>query len=473
MSDVKPTTTFVTIYIDLELDAKELKTNESRFQNFETLASTGIPLCVFISPQHLERLESLIQRYPNVILYKTVEIKDIWISQLVEKENDKEKGTIGLPSTNNPAKDNHAYMILQNSKIEFVKQVADANPFKTSQFAWIDFSIFHVFTYTEQTKQQLSKLSTCKLKHDRLVIPGCHPRIDSLPNILARIQWRFCGGFFMGTANAIQEFFEFYQENLPLFLKTHKKLIWEVNFWAYLESFCYWRPLWYAADHNDSIVSVPQTFLYEQNADIYYLSFEHSERDMRMRARFQQLQINAVRCDGVEGDFTIAHFRMIQRFLQESTKKFCIFMEDDVFISKDLSKRINELTEKMVALDLDILSIGYLITCSPRNCHWLPQIDTMGQYTIHNYHDELWGTQGYILTRAYAMYLVEKYTLNYVELGKQYPNLTCWSPDFLITKKGKRALLSPMLCVEEGNIKGDFSQGDPHGQLALDRKSVV
>ena len=450
-------TTFITIYIDLELKNPELKnTTESRFKNFEHLASTGVPICICVSPQHVDRLKEVSEKFPNVRLHKVIHIEDIWLSQFVDKNK------MTLPNTSNPVKDTHNYMILQNSKIEIVKEIMDTNPFQTPQFAWIDFSIFHVFKKIEETKLQIIEVSTCSLKENKIYIPGCCPKITSLPRLLENIQWRFCGGFFIGTKHAIEDFFDLYQENIPLFLKSYNKIIWEVNFWAYLETFCNWQPVWYLADHNDTILNIPSTFLHTQSADIYYLSFPHSERDVRMQKRFRELQMGATRANGYVGDYTIGHLQMIQKFLKESKKNFCIFMEDDVYISKDLTKQMNNLTEKMMELDLDVLLIGYLLTHSARNCHWIPQIDTMGSYTFHSYTDDLWGAQGYILTRAHAMYIVQKYTLDYLELTKKYPTLTCWSPDFIITKKGKRALVSPMLCVEEGNIRGDHP-----GQLAL------
>jgi hypothetical protein len=39
-------------------------------------------------------------------------------------------------------------------------------------------------------------------------------------------------------------------------------LSWDVNNWAYLEATTDWRPTWYKADHNDTIVRVPSNFFY-------------------------------------------------------------------------------------------------------------------------------------------------------------------------------------------------------------------
>jgi hypothetical protein len=52
-----------------------------------------------------------------------------------------------------------------------------------------------------------------------------------------------------------------------MFLETHRKLIWEVNFWAWLEAKDYWKPKWYSADHNDSIFNIPTQYYANRLAD--------------------------------------------------------------------------------------------------------------------------------------------------------------------------------------------------------------
>jgi hypothetical protein len=34
-------------------------------------------------------------------------------------------------------------------------------------------------------------------------------------------------------------------------------LVWEVNYWAWLEAEGYISPIWYLADHNDTIINIP------------------------------------------------------------------------------------------------------------------------------------------------------------------------------------------------------------------------
>ena len=55
-----------------------------------------------------------------------------------------------------------------------------------------------------------------------------------------------------------------YREHYPRFLHEQKKLVWEVNIWAWLEANTDWRPDWYSADHNDRILHLPDHFFVKE-----------------------------------------------------------------------------------------------------------------------------------------------------------------------------------------------------------------
>jgi len=40
-------------------------------------------------------------------------------------------------------------------------------------------------------------------------------------------------------------------------LAKYKRMLWEVNVWAILEYEYGWNPTWYRANHDDSIVRIP------------------------------------------------------------------------------------------------------------------------------------------------------------------------------------------------------------------------
>ena len=54
----------------------------------------------------------------------------------------------------------------------------------------------------------------------------------------------------------------------------------------------------------------------------------------------------------------------------------------------------------------------------------------------------------YLLSRSYAKYLIDTFTIDWAFNNKDKP----YSPDWIITKNGNRALIWPPLGVEEGEV---------------------
>jgi hypothetical protein len=62
----------------------------------------------------------------------------------------------------------------------------------------------------------------------------------------------------------------------------------------------------------------------------------------------------------------------------------------------------------------------------------------------------------YLISRNYAKFLLDKFTPQFA-----FENIGSlnYSPDWIITKNGKRALINPMIAVEEGvNLSGHEGQ---------------
>ena len=144
-----------------------------------------------------------------------------------------------------------------NSKIEFIKRAIDAAHFPASHHAWIDFSIFHVFRRPVETRAYIEMLGASRLAPSCLIMPGCWQKGYGLDRVFIAVNWRFCGGFFIGDNQSLQGM---YDATRNLLCKGHG-LIWEVNFWAYMESIGAIQPRWIHSDHNDSIVQIPREYL--------------------------------------------------------------------------------------------------------------------------------------------------------------------------------------------------------------------
>jgi len=251
MSVITFVTAFMTIY-DIPYQNKDMNW---RFQHFIKICETGIQLAAFCSRDCEEYFRlNILTKYSNVILIETYNLSETWAYKTYKRvENEI---LIDLPNTRTLEKDTTEYLLLMNSKTEFVNRVIEINPFKSTHFAWIDFNIFHIFVgkedYATYLLQTLSKRSMAKRF---LTLPGCWDKehvIDS--SLINNICWRFCGGFFLGSQDRIIEFNEEYKKHFENFLREKHKIVWEVNFWAYLELHHGLSVIWYSGNHNDSIL---------------------------------------------------------------------------------------------------------------------------------------------------------------------------------------------------------------------------
>ena len=250
----KSNITFVTSFIDIYGETTiEDKTIEWRFQKFRDIASTGIQICIYACGDCEEYLQKYANEFPNIKIMKPVCIQETHAyktCQLVE---------YSLPDYRNQPKDIPEYMMLINSKCEFMKDAIEQNPWNSSHFAWIDFSISYVFHDKIKTLEYLRVLSTRHLEPEFLVIPGCWDKIaeNDVSQLVYSVYWRYCGGFLLGDSNSVLILCNLYEAHFEEFLKITQKLVWEVNFWAWLEANKGWQPRWYKADHNDCIIHIP------------------------------------------------------------------------------------------------------------------------------------------------------------------------------------------------------------------------
>lgn len=261
-------TTIVSCYIKIyDNEPFDFKTPEWRISQFRKIASTGIPICLYGCSQTLSSLLELEKEFPKNV--KVIRDYDIYSESIIYKHCI--LSSANLPEKRNTTKDTHEYMALMNSKIELVHDTLQKNPWKTDNFAWLDFSAAYLFFKdTQNTITKLQKICCNNNKNDRkysLYIPGCwnlcestlslkNSQFHSDYNYTEKICWRFCGTFFIGDNSSILKFYKDYLYYFPLFLQLNNVLVWETNFWAWLEQYsktCKYIT-WYCADHNDSMI---------------------------------------------------------------------------------------------------------------------------------------------------------------------------------------------------------------------------
>ena len=223
--------TFVTALIDLHDAVNAYRSPEKRIEFFKKLNDTGIRLHVFVSPEHRDKVV-----VTNGVI-ETIELEDLDTYSISPE---------GLPDKRMECKDTRNFLILMNSKIELVNRAIDSGKHVSTHYSWVDFNIFHVLS--DSAAAQFKRLSVATYPVSCMYVPGCwnkHVVWDS-------INWRFCGGFFVGDIQSLRDMYSLHWNEYP----NIPKLTWEVNTWAYLESIG-WTCTWYLANHNDTILDVP------------------------------------------------------------------------------------------------------------------------------------------------------------------------------------------------------------------------
>ena len=247
--------TFVTSYLFYE--NHEHISDEFSIENLITLCRQKLPLIVFVyhdcESWIREKLRGSIDENAEMPVLIPIQKMQLRTWRTIQEYDD----IVELPKNRNPAKDTPEHLWKTHVAMELVDLAIQQNPFGTRHFAWIQYSLPYVvrnptmYTY-------LRDLCNMNFRERCFVFPGCTGSpVTDIPVLLDGICWRFSGGFFIGDSVSIRRGWEVYIREFALFLKTYRKLVWEVNFYAYLEGFCRddWKVTWYHGNHNDSIIS--------------------------------------------------------------------------------------------------------------------------------------------------------------------------------------------------------------------------
>ena len=209
---------------------------------------------------------------------------------------------------------------------------------------------------------------------------------------------------------------------------------------------------------------------------IYCLSYDNPARLSDMQRRFSTIGASCSFYEGVpftdhriidrnlpnqikrQWSFTYGHFEMIRKFYNDSDASFGIFCEDDILIDQKLLEYIPEIITDFISMDIDVLLLGYLIPFaidSSTPNFTLRKSNHTTHLAYYDYSEDLWGTQMYMISREYAKVLIDKYSNGYADQTLVDTSLTHFSADWTITKDGRRALVYPLLSIEDG--KSEYS----------------
>lgn len=213
-----------------------------------------------------------------------------------------------------------------------------------------------------------------------------------------------------------------------------------------------------------------------QTPKIYCLTYKNPDRKQRMLDRFASLDLTCEFIESIDpntdgpADEILETARrlntwsgpawsrmtgqciILYQFIN-SDNDLAIVCEDDVLIRKDFAQELPSLVHNFYKHNLDVLLLSYLYNGPHSQVNW--GLPALGQtFTYHSYPDELWGAQMYMIRKRHAEWIMSNFGpgTDYADRSLIDPNLTPFSPDWIITKTGVRACVSPMMAVEEGVI---------------------
>jgi len=227
--------TFVTAYYILSDNAN--RKTDKYVSLFEELASTGVPIILYLDNRLMDLGERLCNTYINIkqCVYGTLYKPTI-------------SDNVVLPSDRNLEKDSEDYLYLQLSKLKILAEVEQT--VETPHLAWIDFGIYHMFKDKELCRLWLNKIAFSSFNTQTILSPACYTK-EGNPmggkDLFNCVYWYHCGSFLLGPTGTFKPA---YEHQMSIVARNLPKLTWEVNYWAMMND-CFTS---YIAAHNELLL---------------------------------------------------------------------------------------------------------------------------------------------------------------------------------------------------------------------------
>lgn len=132
----------------------------------------------------------------------------------------------------NPEKDTIDYLFVQCNKTEWVANAIDRNIYKTDQYLWIDFGIYHMVQDSDPEQFQEWVLNMTSKNYPHVRIASCKYKGYSVSYNVYRIEtWTFAGSVFGGNVASLLEFAYLTKKEILKTIQTKKSIMWEINIW--------------------------------------------------------------------------------------------------------------------------------------------------------------------------------------------------------------------------------------------------
>jgi hypothetical protein len=257
--------TFVTgIFNIYETEYDKNKRVENRINHFESIAKQNIKIDLYTDDKYYDKILYLEKKYPKIKIINLNSIYNTEFSNIITNYEKETNLNLNLPSNRNIKKDTREYLLLINLKIELINNSIkmDEDKDENKYYYWFDFGLGYVFKNKEETINSMMKILNVKLIDEFIYIPGCWNGIYKNDNhLINNIIWRFCGGIIIGDKKSLLEFYNLCKNNYHRFFLKFNTLVWEVNYWAWIEKETNISIKWNYSNHDDSIVYVPENII--------------------------------------------------------------------------------------------------------------------------------------------------------------------------------------------------------------------
>jgi GR25 family glycosyltransferase involved in LPS biosynthesis len=227
--------------------------------------------------------------------------------------------------------------------------------------------------------------------------------------------------------------------------------------------------------------------LINEKCEFYCLCYNNPVRYKSMKERFGKVGLDLNVFEGVDisdprianqpidigqkrlWSITYGHIEMLRLFLN-TDKKYGFFCEDDIYLRKDFADELPNIMNEFEIMNLDFLLLGHMTNFKIE--WWMSQyplkvIMDERPYRYHSYPDMHWGAHLYMVTRKHAQALIDKFGNGYADATLTDSSIPSFSPDWTVTKQGNRALMYPMMAIEDSI--GDYGHA---GQTEYHKSST-
>lgn len=312
--------TFVTAFFT---PSTEYRTSETYFSMFDCLASTNLPIILFLDEKLADRVQHLSETYPNVQIHLSTLDK----SWLPSEE-------FVLPEKRNQRKDTIDYFFIQLSKLRHLSKATEM--VTTSHLAWIDFGIFHMFKDAARAQKLLQEISIMELPLNQVFSPSCWVYEKPSSNLVRdNAIWNHCGSFMVGDRTL---FPDFYKRQNDLVFQHLPTLTWEVNYWAMMGGF---TP--YKANHNETILTGLTEYINTKNImnridRIFLINLEKRLNEFAQECEKMNIPQTSVECFEAIGHQenqdlrrTLSHLAVVKLAKEKGYQNVLIFEDNFKF----------------------------------------------------------------------------------------------------------------------------------------------